>query len=115
MTQANRKGGYIKTLEINREGSSKSFTSLKDSLIKKADNYVCQVSRFITNTTPNINLVDEVFIEILRRPHSDDVIQSTTIEEVVDNGINPPDSIRQFRPKNYKTVLELARKLESFF
>ena len=106
MTQSNARGGYIKSLEINREGSHTSITTLRNELLKKANHYVCQIPRFITNTTPRLNLIDEVYVEILKRNDEDHTV-ATTAEDI-------PASVRQFKPQIYRTYLELARQLEVF-
>ena len=44
MTQANARGGYIKTLEISQDESNVSKTMLADELLKKTENYVLEVT-----------------------------------------------------------------------
>ena len=99
---ANTKGGVLKTLTISRTASDKSTTTLKDDFIKKTSNYVCQIPRFIMNNATKLSLLDEVMFEIL----------------IKDNYIFPaewPIDAYQFRPRPYRTWVELARQLERFF
>jgi hypothetical protein len=110
MTQANLRGGYIKTLEISQDESHQSKCMLSDELLKKADNYVLQVTRFISNVTPNVNTYDENVFEVLRRPGPNDNFLSVA---AIANQ-NLPESIRMFRPQNVKTTLELARQMMVF-
>ena len=105
MTTANARGGWLKTLEINRDGSASSDTVLKDTFLKKAEGYVCQVSRFIVNNTPRLNLIDEVMIEVLRRGQA----PGDTVGTVLPTGGQP-----EFQPSAYRTYLELARKMEQY-
>ena len=105
MTTANARGGWLKTLEINRDGSATSDTVLKDTFLKKAEGYVCQVQRFIVNNTPRLNIVDEVMIEVRRRGH----LPGDTVGTVLPTGGQP-----QFKPTAYRTYLELARKMEQY-
>jgi len=45
----NQKGGFYKTIEITRDSSNTSVTTLKEPMLKNTENYVCQVQSFITN------------------------------------------------------------------
>ena len=67
MTIANQRGGFLKTLEINRDGSASSETNLKDTFLKKTEGYVMQVTRFVVNNSPPLNLIDEPMFTVLRR------------------------------------------------
>ena len=112
MTLANIKGGYLKTVEISRDSFHYSNTMLSEELIKKSDNYVVQVPRFITNTCPNLNIIDEIMFEVLPRGQ-----QNETFAQALNH--LPMwlllDSLRQFRPSGYKSWSELARLLSKFF
>ena len=103
MTTVNRRGGYYKSLEINREGSASSNTVLKDTFLKKAEGYVCQVTRFVVNNTPPLNLIDEDMITVQRRGNA-----------AIANVLHLNDTLRIFKPGPYRTWLELARKIEEF-
>jgi hypothetical protein len=110
MTQSNLRGGLIKTLEINQDESNVSKTVLSDELLKKADNYVLQVTRFISNVTPNINTITERVFEVLKRPLPNSNILS--VPAMVVNNLS--DALRLFEPKNVKTALELVRQMMVF-
>ena len=103
MTTVNRRGGYYKSLEINREGSASSNTVLKDTFLKKAEGYVCQVTRFVVNNTPPLNLIDEDMITVQRRGNA-----------AIANVLHLNDTLRILKPGPYRTWLELARKIEEF-
>lgn len=55
MSIANQKGGFFRTLEINRDSAADSATTLIEPILKQAQNYIVQVQRFVTNFTPPIN------------------------------------------------------------
>ena len=63
---ANSRNGVLKTLEISRDNSNESVTMLRDDFLKKPENYTLNVSKFITNTTPVLNLIDEITIFIFQ-------------------------------------------------
>ena len=65
MTTSNKRGGFLKSLEINRQNSNTSETILKDKFLSKTDNFVCEVSRFIISNSPQINLIDEDMFQVL--------------------------------------------------
>ena len=111
MTQANARGGYIKTLEISQDESNVSKTMLADELLKKTENYVLEVTRFVSNVTPNLNTIDENAIEVLRRPNHDQGAAQTVATMAAHN---LPDAIRIFKPTNAKTALEIVRQLIVF-
>ena len=105
MTIANQRGGFLKTLEINRDGSASSETNLKDTFLKKTEGYVMQVTRFVVNNSPPLNLIDEPMFTVLRRGSQ----AGHTVANV--QPVIPP---LIFQPTSYKTYLELARQLELF-
>jgi hypothetical protein len=109
-TQANVRGGYIKTMEISQDESNQSKCMLSDEFLKKAENYVLQVTRFISNVTPNINTYDENVLEVLRRPAQGEAY--TTVAAIA--GQNLPESIRIFKPQHVKTTLEMVRQMMVF-
>ena len=105
MTIANQRGGFLKTLEINRDGSASSETNLKDTFLKKTEGYVMQVTRFVVNNSPPLNLIDEPMFTVL--------IRGDQNQNRVDN-VDVLDPPLIFQPTSYKTYLELARQLEIF-
>ena len=107
-TQANVKGGYSKTLTISRTASPESVTTLKDDFLKKTEDYICQIPTFVMNNATQLSLVDEVMFEI--RPKGLPDADEATIQ--FDGWVV---SDYAFRPKTYRTWLDLARQLERFF
>lgn len=108
-TQANLKGGFLKTLTVSRTASSTSTTTLKDDFLKKTENYVCQIPRFIMNNATKLSLIEERMFEIRMKDNPG-----------VDASIvNFPDEWNradfQFTAKPYRTWVELARQMERFF
>ena len=108
-TVANVKAGVLKTLTISRTASDKSITTLKDDFIKKTSNYVCQIPRFIMNNATKLSLLDEVLFEIRPKGDADD---DATLLNFPGNW---PLDAYQFKPRPYRTWVELARQLERFF
>jgi len=109
MTTANKRGTFVKSLEISRDGSNRSNTMLKNTFLKKANNYVCQLTKFVTNLTPKLNLDEEVMFEILPRGPAMASRDNTTFPAHWKN------RWRQFTPKPYFSVCDLALQLETFF
>ena len=107
-TQANLRGGYLKTMEISQDESNQSKCMLSDEFLKKADHYVLQVSRFISNVTPNINTYDEKVFEVLRRPNPNEVFTTVATAPLL------AESIRVFKPQHVKTALEMVRQMQVF-
>lgn len=108
-TIANAKGGLLKTLTISRTASSDSITTLRDDFIKKTSNYVCQIPQFIMNNATKLSLVDEVMFEI--RPKGNEDQDATALVFPVPW----QTSSYQFKPRPYRTWVELARQMERFF
>ena len=102
---ANQRGGFLKTLEINRDGSAISETNLRDTFLKKTEGYVMQVIRFVVNNSPTLNLIDEPMFTVLTR--------GGQVNDTVDT-VQVPNPPLIFQPTNYRTYLELARQLEKF-
>ena len=65
MTTANQKGGFFRTIEVNRDSVSASQTTLIEPILKQAQNYTAQVQRFVTNITPQINTFTTPLLTIL--------------------------------------------------
>jgi len=110
MTTANLKGGFVKSLDISRDGSSASITILKSAFLKKTENYVCQMTKFITNITPPLNQLSEIMFSI--RPKG--------IEGEDRDGLNFPadwsvESWTNFRPTPHYSLVGLAQQLQQFF
>jgi malate/lactate dehydrogenase len=109
MSVANQKGGYFRTIEINRDTVANSVTTLLEPILKQAGNYIAQVQRFVTNITPQINTFTTPLISILAKPDPTNV---GTIDDL-DNAraayniaLAPPV---YFSPTNVHSVTELAR------
>lgn len=112
MTFANLKGGYITSVEVSRDNFHFSKTMLSEELIKKSDNYVIQIPRFITNTCPDLNVIDEIMFEILPRgDHNENLAQALNRLPLY----LQVDALRQFKPTGYKSWSELARLMSKFF
>ena len=101
MTTANQKGGYLKRLSVSRDGESTSITTFRDRFLKKTENYVLQIPRFITSATPKLNLISEAMFSIYERA----------------NVANPPPAapVYTFTPTNYRSWSELGRQMQIFF
>ena len=108
-TIANTKGGLLKTLTISRTASSDSITTLRDDFIKKTSNYVCQIPLFIMNNATRLSLLDEVMFEIRPKGAEDDDATVFVFP------VPWQTSSYQFRPRPYRTWVELARQMERFF
>ena len=108
-TTANLRGSFMKTIQISRDGSSKSNTMLKATFLKNTQNYVCQMTRFITNITPPLNIDDEIMFEILPRGAEGAQLANTNFPAYW------KDEWRQFRPRPYYSVTELAVQIRKFF
>ena len=109
MTTANQKGGFIKTLTITRDNDDQSVTILKNNFLKKTENYVVQLTKFITNITPRLTTNDEIMFEILPKGKRDtDVLVASFPDYWRDNW-------RQFKPKPFYSVMDLAKQIELFF
>ena len=98
---ANSRNGVLKTLEISRDNSNESVTMLRDDFLKKPENYTLNVSKFIMNTTPPLNLIDEIMFDVLPMGDPNDL----------------PDRLLEyttFKPSKYYTWLELARQINEW-
>ena len=111
MSIANQKGGFFRTLEINRDSVADSATTLIEPILKQAQNYVVQVQRFVTNFTPPINTLTEPMFTIRAKGYmqGDDVVWLTTKAESIARG-----EIK-FIPTNVRTITELIRQCLAFF
>ena len=98
---ANSKNGILKTLEISRDNSNACNLMLRDDFLKKPENYTLNIEKFIMNTTPPLNLIDEVMFAVLPMSDPNDL----------------PDRLEnynEFRPTRYYTWLELSRQLNNW-
>ena len=111
MSIANQKGGFFRTLEINRDSVADSATTLIEPILKQAQNYVVQVQRFVTNFTPPINTLTEPMFIIREKGYmqGDNVVWLTTKAESIARG-----EIK-FTPTNVRTITELIRQALVFF
>ena len=104
-TVSNAKNSLTKRLEILKIASNESRATLQSIFLTKTQNYSIQVERFVTNTTPVINLISGPYLEIydLNPEGSPDYIN---IGQPITNGT--------FSPDNPKTVLEVMYQLNEF-
>lgn len=107
MTTANQRGGYLKRLSISRDGESTSLTTFAELFLKKTDNYVLQIPRFVTSIMPPINLITEIMFEILPRGNVGVLPENA--------GANLLEGSHQFAAQPYRCWSELARQLQLFF
>ena len=110
MTTANLKGGFIKTLTVSRDGSSTSYSILKNPFLKKTNNYVCQMTHFITNITPPLNQITEVMFEIKLKGDEDEPVGA---EDFDDDWKDP--AWTRFTPTPHFSLMGLAQQIEVFF
>lgn len=108
MSYANQKGGYQKTLEVTRENTNRSTTMLTTDFLKKSENYILNITDFITNTSPPMNLLDGYFLRIMPLGDAGDSLYAAQAAFAA-----PPQV--DFEPTVYRTWLELARQLDEFF
>ena len=108
MSFVNEKGGYTKVLEITRENSNRSVTMLKEDFLTKSENYVLNVTDFVTSTSPPLNEIDEPYFRIMPRG---DYHETLVQAELRLPGFLDKVNVREFRPKNYRTWMELARQM----
>ena len=106
MTTANQRGGYLKKLSISRDGKPTSITTFTDMFLKKTNNYVLQIPKFIMSVTPPLNLITEVMFEILTRANVGTLPENAPANAILNN---------QFIAKPYRCWSELARQLQIFF
>ena len=111
MSIANQKGGFFRTLEINRDSVADSATTLIEPILKQAQNYVVQVQRFVTNFTPPINTLTEPMFTVRAKGYmqDDNVVWFNTKTESIAHGEVT------FSPTNVRTITELIRQTLVFF
>ena len=109
MSYANEKGSYQKSLEITRENSNRSTTTLGTDFLKKSENYLLNVTDFVTNTSPPMNLLTGFYFRIMPMGNQG--------ETLVNAAFNSNVRARQveFEPTVYRSWLELGRQMELFF
>ena len=109
MSYANEKGGYQKSLEISRENSNRSITNLHADFLQKAENYLLNVTDFVTNTSPPMNLLSGAYFRILPLgDQNESLLVAGVAAQAYEREVD-------FEPTVYRTWLELARQLEAFF
>lgn len=112
MSFVNEKGGYTKVLEITRENSNRSVTMLKEDFLTKSENYILNVTDFVTSTSPPLNEIDEPYFRIMPKgAHNETIAQAELRLPVFLDNVN----VREFRPTNYRTWMELARQMNDWF
>ena len=105
MSIANIKGGFYKTLEVNRDDSNVSETILTDAMLTKTNNYIVQVQNFVNSNTQPLNTLDEALFTI--KPRGTDTQAPETVVAL-------PVGISIFQPSSYFSILELSRQLDKF-
>ena len=105
----NQKGGFYKTIEITRDSSNTSVTTLKEPMLKNTKEYVCQVQSFVTNVTPDIFTFTDPLFTAKRKPDPADFAGGELNYDDIGQGDDEP-----FQPVNCKTTTELARQLTVF-
>lgn len=108
MSFANEKGGYIKSLEVTRENSNRSYCTLSTNFLEKTENYILNVTDFVTNTSPPMNLIEGPYLTLL--PLGDQ--GQTPIQAA---GVAGAPAVVSFTPTVYRSWLELGRQLDVFF
>jgi len=98
----------MKTIQITRDGSNQSNTMLKTTFLKTTENYVCQMTKFITNITPVLNSDSEIMFEILPKGDQNTQVANTAFPAYWKN------EWRQFSPRPYYSVTELAVQIRRF-
>ena len=97
---ANSRNGVLKTLEISRDNAHNSVTMLNDDFLKKPENYTLNIDKFIMNTSPPLNLIDEVMFTV----ESQSAVMPARLTA----------AYRAFTPTTYYTWLELARQINNW-
>ena len=98
---ANFKNGVLKTLEITRDNTNESVTMLRQDYLKKSENYTMNVEKFIMNTTPPLNEIDEIMFTVQPMGHPDDLPARL-------------DNFVEFKPTPYYSWLELSRQINEW-
>jgi hypothetical protein len=106
MSIANRKGGFYRSLEVSRDDSHLSETVLNDNFLTKTNNYIVQVQHFISSNVQRLNTIDEVMFQVFRRGGVNDTVDDVQTQI--------PDTIAQFRPSSYFSIVELGRQLTEY-
>ena len=111
MSIVNQKGGFVTSLRITRNNVNTSNTTLKTPLLKKSENYACQITDFFINKTPDIfpdELWDQPHIEIINfvPPPAIGVQQPVPYIDIAE---------RTFRPQRCKNVMDYFAQLQKFF
>ena len=108
MSYANEKGSYQKSLEITRENSNRSTTSLNTDFLKKSENYILNVTDFVTNTSPPMNLLTGYYFRIMPMGNQNETLLAAA-------QALPTFRQLEFEPTVYRSWLELGRQMELFF
>ena len=69
MAYVNQKGGFHKKLSVIQNGTHESLTVLKNSFLKKTENFALQITDFYINKVPEITRDTEPFIKIKQFGH----------------------------------------------
>ena len=105
MSFANEKGGYQKTLEVSRENSNRTQTMLQTDFLKKGENYILNITDFVTSTSPPMNLLTGPFLTVPNSRWA--MTQTTTIpnKRLPHNRTEPGSNLRV----NWKNFFEPYR------
>ena len=98
---ANSRNGVLKTLEISRDNANSSVTMLNDDFLKKPENFTLNIDKFIMNTSPPLNLIDEVMFTVFAQ----------SAPNLMPNRLR---DYAAFTPTPYYTWLELARQINNW-
>ena len=109
MSYANEKGGYQKALEITRENSNRSTTTLSTDFLQKTENYLLNVTDFVTNTSPPMNIIEGFYVRVLPLGNAGHTLAQAAL---VGEAFAP---VVEFTPTVYRTWLDLGRQLDFFF
>ena len=106
MTTVNEKGGHYMTLTVLQTESAEANCMLKESILKKSENWAVQLTDFVLSKQPPINLnMNEPFLEIKHyETEATDIVDLTAIY----------GNRTVFTPKKCISVIELFRQLKQF-
>ena len=113
MSIVNQKGGFFRTLEINRDSAEKSTTTLIEPIVKQAENYVIHIQRFITNIMPAINQLPNPIFTVLHHSELEADGSPDTFTDLADAKANGPPT-KEFSITNQRTVTDIVRALVEF-
>ena len=108
MAYVNQKGGFHKKLSVIQNGTHESLTVLKNSFLKKTENFALQITDFYINKVPEITRDTEPFIKIKQFGHYGAIESEDQWQPHITR------DFREFYPRKCYTVVELVRQLQEF-